>query len=105
MASLPSILTCDTAEILLVGYRFHPLDVLAVQRFLDGDMRHRRGGGGAMPMLVLPRAPDHVPGADFDLLFAFTLSPAAPGSHDQGLPEWMRMPVGACTRFECDRSA
>src|SRR3954471_9134383 len=39
--------------ILLVADFFHPLDRLAVEFFLDGDVRHRSGGGCAVPVLFV----------------------------------------------------
>src|SRR2546427_5931793 len=37
--------------VLLVGDLLHPIDDLPVELFLDGDVRHGRGGRCAMPML------------------------------------------------------
>src|SRR4051812_18017848 len=40
------------ALVLLVSDLFHPLNGFAVQRLLDGDMGHRSGRRGAVPVLL-----------------------------------------------------
>ena len=45
---------------MLVADVLRPVEVLAVQRLLDGDMRHRRRGRRAMPMLLTRGKPDHI---------------------------------------------
>ena len=62
------------APVLLVADLFHPVDDLAVELLLNGDMRHRRRRRGAVPMLLAGREPDHVAGPDF-------LDRAAPALH------------------------
>ena len=42
---------------------FHPGNVLAVKRFLYGDVDHDRGRAGAMPVLFVGRKPDNVASA------------------------------------------
>ena len=58
--SLPGALR--SAGVLLVADLLHPVDGLAVERFLDGDVRHRRGRRRAVPVLLAGREPDHVAG-------------------------------------------
>src|SRR3954469_20117584 len=48
--------------VLLVGDVLHPLDHLAVEPLLDGDVGHRRGGRRPVPVLLARREPDHVAG-------------------------------------------
>jgi len=38
--------------ILVVADFFHPVDDVAVELFLNGDMRHARGRRGSMPVLL-----------------------------------------------------
>jgi hypothetical protein len=45
---------------LLVVYRFHPVDIAAIDRLLDGDVGHGIGFGGAMPMFDARRNPDDI---------------------------------------------
>jgi hypothetical protein len=45
---------------LFVADLFQPVDGLAVELFLNGDVGHGRGGRGAMPVLLARRDPDHV---------------------------------------------
>jgi hypothetical protein len=67
---------------LLVAHLLHPFDGFAIERFLDGDVRHRRVGRGAVPVLLAGRKPDDVAGADFLNWTALALHPAAAEGHD-----------------------
>src|SRR5437870_148328 len=44
--------------VLFGAFLFHPVDGLAVEPLLNGDMRH---GRGAVPMFLPRLEPDHVP--------------------------------------------
>ena len=50
----------DLFAVLLVADVLHPVDDLAVLRFLNGDMRHRIDRRGAVPMFFAGRKPDDV---------------------------------------------
>jgi hypothetical protein len=52
-------------SILLVADLFHPVDILAVERFRDRDMGHRDSRCRAVPVLLAWRKPDDIAGADF----------------------------------------
>jgi hypothetical protein len=80
---------------LFVADLFHPVNHLAVEIFLNGDVRHGRGRRGAMPMLFARRKPDHVARPDFFNRAALALRPAATRRHDQGLAQRMRVPRGS----------
>src|SRR5438093_277197 len=73
--------------VLLVGDLFHPVDRLALEAFHDGDVRHRRGRRGAVPMLLTRRAPDHVAGADSLDRASPALNQAAARRDDQDLTQ------------------
>jgi DNA-binding transcriptional LysR family regulator len=45
------------SPVLFVADLFHPLDILAVHRFLNGDMRHRGRGRRPVPVLLPGRKP------------------------------------------------
>ena len=64
--------------VLLVRDMLHPLNHFAVQLFLQGNVRHRGGGGRAMPMLFVGRKPDHVTGVNLFHRAAFVLCPPQP---------------------------
>src|SRR5690242_197213 len=83
---------CCCGLIVFVVDLFHPFNDLAVQGFLNGDMRRRRCQRGAMPMLFSCRAPDHIAGSYFLFWGSFALHPTASRRDDQSLPERMRMP-------------
>src|SRR5436305_1785145 len=86
--------------ILLVADLFHPVDDLAVLLFLNGNMRHGSGGGGAVPVLLARREPDHITGADLLNQSTFALSPAASRCDDKSLTKRMRVPCGPRTRLK-----
>src|SRR4051812_23897098 len=78
--------------VLLVADVLEPVDRLAVELFLHGDVRHRGGGRGAVPVLFTRRKPDHVAWPDLFYRPAPALYPAAASRDDQRLPERMRVP-------------
>src|SRR5207248_3059417 len=88
--------------ILFIRNLFHPVDRLAVQRFLNSDMSHRGRRCRAVPMLLAGCKPDHITWPNFLDRAALALHPAEAGRDDQRLAEWMGMPGGAGTRLERD---
>ena len=93
---------CYPQPILFVADLLHPLDGLAVQRFLDGDVTHAGRGGRAVPVLLAGRNQITSPG-----LISSTGPPSRctqpkPGGDDQRLPERMGVPGGARARLESD---
>src|SRR5258708_31665898 len=69
-----------------------PIDNLAVELFLNGNMCHGRRRRGAMPVLLAGREPDHITRPDFLGRTAFALDPAAARRDDERLTERVRMP-------------
>jgi len=90
----------QSSLVLLVTDLFHPVDNLAVELFLNGDVRHGRGWRGPMPVLLAGREPDHITGPDLFDRSAFVLDPSAASRNDESLTEWMRMPCSPRTRLE-----
>src|SRR5215207_3997173 len=88
----PLLFLLQSLAVLLVGDVLHPLDHLAVERLLDGDVRHARSGRRPVPVLYPRREPDHVAGTDLLDRPALALHPAAAGRDDQGLAERVRVP-------------
>src|SRR4051794_28919708 len=98
-------ITCGMASpssVLLVGDVFEPVDGLAVELLLDGDVGHRRRGRRAVPVLFAGGEPHDVTGANLFNGSAPALDAAGPGGHDQRLAERMGMPRGACAWLECN---
>src|SRR5207244_8125181 len=91
--------------ILFVADLFHPIDNFSFERFLNGNMRHRRSRSSAVPMFFVRRKPDHIARPDFLDRSAFALRPPEARRYDQRLTYRMRMPGGASTRFERDARA
>src|SRR4051812_15478309 len=71
------------AGVLLVGDLLHPLDNLAIEVFLDGEVGHRGRRRRAMPVSLARRDPDHVSWPDFLDRSALDLYPPDAGRHDQ----------------------
>lgn len=83
----------------------HPVDDLAVELFLDGDMGHRRRRRCAVPMAFTRREPDDVAGADLLDGTAFALHATEARCDDQRLAERMGVPGGAGAGLEGDAGA
>src|SRR5438132_4051148 len=79
----------SSLAVLFVADFFHPVHDLAVECFLNGDMRHGCGGRRTMPMLFARRKPDHVAGVYLLDRASLALHPTATGGDDQRLAEGM----------------
>ena len=86
--------------ILFVADPFHPVDDLAVELFLNSDVRHGRSGCGSVPVFLAGREPDHITRPDLLDWSAFAPGPTAACRDDEGLTERMRMPRSPRTRIE-----
>src|SRR5882724_1131372 len=96
-ATFPSneIFMTKSLPVLLVADLIHPVDVLAVERFLHRDMRHAGGRRCAVPMFLAGRKPHHVAWPDLFNRSSFGLYPSKTSRDDQSLAERMRVPRGA----------
>src|SRR6267154_2769489 len=94
-----------SAAVLLVADLFHPVVVLAIERFRDSDMRHRGRRCGAVPVLLAGWKPDYIAGTDFFDRSALALRPAKARRDDEGLTERMGVPHGAGAGLEGDVTA
>src|SRR5256885_3024609 len=97
-----SALLFTRGVVLVVGDAFEPVDDLAVQLFLDGEVRHRGAGHRAVPVLFARRAPHYVAVPDHFDRPAPALHATVTGGHDQRLAERMRVPVAARAGLEGD---
>src|SRR2546428_12729192 len=84
---------------LIVADLFHPVDDLALECFLDGEVRHGAGRRRAVPMLFSRRTQDHISGIDLFHRTSPALHEAATGPHDARLTERMCMPCRAGPRL------
>ena len=91
--------------VLFVADLFHPLDDLAIERFLNGDVGHGCCRRSPMPVLQSWREPDHITVPDLLDRAALALRPTNTGCDNQRLTERMRVPRGARTRLERDARA
>src|SRR5204862_5458910 len=89
------------SSVLLVGDVFEPVDRLAIELLLDGDVRHGRCWRRAVPVLFARGKPHDVTGANLFNGSAPALDAAEPGCHDQRLAERMSVPGSACAWLEC----
>src|SRR3954471_4090473 len=71
-----------SAAILLVRNLLHPINGLAVELLLNGDVAHGRGRRGAVPMLLTRCEPHHVARPDLLNRAALTLNPAEARHHE-----------------------
>src|SRR3954470_15149187 len=91
-----------SAEVLFVADLLQPLDIFAVQGFLNGDVSHRGFVRGAVPVFLARRTGDDIAGADFLFRLTPALRPAKTAGDDQGLAARMRVPGAARAGLECD---
>lgn len=89
--------------ILLVGDFLHPCDRATVDRFGNGDMRHRILRRRAVPVFHPFRYPDDIALMHLLNRLALALDPAFALRHYQRLTQRMRMPRGACARLKGHR--
>jgi hypothetical protein len=83
--------------ILFVADLFHPLDDLPIEALLNGDVRHRCGRCGPVPVLLAGRKPGHITGPDLLDRSAVALNPTVASRDDESLTERMRKPL-QCVR-------
>src|SRR3989449_11475522 len=86
--------------VLLVADLFHPVHDLAVECFLNRDVRHGCGGRSTMPVLQSRRKPDHIAGTNLLNRTALALHPTNARSDNERLTTRMRVPRGARARLE-----
>jgi hypothetical protein len=87
-------------QILFVGHMLQPIHNFAVKLLLYGNVSHRRGRRGAMPMLFTGRKPNDITRMDVLDGAAFQLDPSSTGRYDQSLTKWMSVPRCACARLK-----
>src|SRR5215207_7903759 len=91
--------------VLFVGDLLHPVDGKAVECLLNGDVRHRRGRRGAVPVFLIGLEPDHISRMDFLDRAALALYQAAACRDDKDLAKWMGVPCRASAGLEGHRVA
>src|ERR1039457_6470630 len=91
--------------VLFVADLFHPVGTLAVQHLHNGDMGHRGGGCGAMPVLLTGREPDHISRPNFLNRAAPALYSTTTGRHNQGLSQRVCVPCCSSAGLEGDTGA
>src|SRR6266571_7804689 len=94
-----------SSAVLFIADFFHPINDIAVEIFLNGNVRHGRGRRRAVPMLLARRKPNHVARTNFFNRAAFALNASTAGSNNQSLAERMRVPSRACARLEGETCA
>src|SRR2546422_3322558 len=90
--------------VLFVADFFHPVGGLAVEPFLNGDVRHRRGCLRSMPMLFTGLDRDHITWSNFLDRTSPALYQAAASCHDKGLAQRVAMPSRPSARLKRDTS-
>src|SRR6478609_2399383 len=82
--------------VLVFAHLFHPINDLAVQLFLCGNVCHCDCWRRAMPMFFSRRKPYHITRANFFNRASLLLYPSEAGGHNQRLTEGMRVPRSSC---------
>src|SRR2546423_10546062 len=99
----PSLRCCigpPDVLLLLVADLFHPVHDLAIEVFLNGEVRHGGGCPGAVPMLLTGRDPDHVTGPNLLDRPAPAPRAAPPSRPHQGLAPRGGVPCRPRARLE-----
>ena len=81
---------------------FHPVNRLAIEPLLNGDVRHGGSWCGPMPVFLPRLEPDHIPLTNVFNRASPALCPAKALRHNQRLAQWMGMPGGPSTWLERD---
>src|SRR6266851_9870458 len=81
----------SSGPVLLVADLFHPVHGLAVELFLNGDVRHGGGRPSAVPMLLTRWKPDHVTGPDVLGWRSPALRETTASRHEQRLTKRVRV--------------
>ena len=88
--------------ILPIRHVLHPLHHFSIEALLNRDVSHPRRGRRSVPVLLVRWEPHNISRTNFLHRAAFTLGPATTRSHDERLPERMRVPCGPCAWFKSD---
>ena len=97
-----AIRAATSAGVLFVAHLFHPVDRFAVELFLNGDMGHRRGWSGAVPMLLTRRNPHYVTRSNYLDRTSPALCSATTSGHYQSLPQRVGVPRRSSAGLERD---
>src|SRR5437016_5779047 len=88
--------------ILFVADFLHPVNGLAVEPFLNGNVCHGGRWRGPVPVFLAGRERDHVTGANLLDRAAQALRASAARRHDEPLTEWVGVPCGPRAGLERD---
>ena len=97
-----SALSPTPRAVLFVADLLHPVDDLALEFLLDGDVRHRAVRRGAVPMLLSGRTRDHISGMNLFDRTSLALHEASTLRHNERLTQGMVVPSRAGARLEGD---
>ena len=90
------------------AHLFHPVRAPAADMFHNSDMRHGRGGRGAMPVLFAGLDPDNVARPDLPDRTTPASDKTAASRRDQCLAQRVRVPCRPSARFkrhQCAKNA
>src|SRR5438309_801992 len=95
----------DSTLVLFGGDVLHPVDDLAVESFLNGDVSHAGDGCGSVPRLLSRCERHDISWVNLLDGTAFALRPSAACGDDEGLAEWVGVPCGAGSGLEGNAGA
>src|SRR2546421_9985426 len=104
-ASATVVVEAALLAVLFVADLLHPVNRLAVEPLLNGDVGHSCGWCGPVPMFLPRREPDHVPWMNVLDGTTPALNPARACRHNQSLAQRVGVPGGPSTWLERDTGA
>lgn len=84
---------------MFVADLLHPVNSLAVETFLNGNVRHGGSWAGPVPVFLTRLEPDHVARSNFLDRATPALRATEALRHNQGLAQRVSMPVGVSARL------
>src|SRR5947199_9941341 len=88
--------------VLFGAFLFHPVNRLAVEPLLNGDVCHGGSWCGPVPMFLPWWEPNHVPGTNVFNRASPELCPTTASRHNQGLAQRVGVPGGPSPGLEGD---
>src|SRR5438067_1924594 len=102
LASATVVAETALLAVLFVADLLHPVNRLAVESLLNGDVCHGGDRCGPMPVLLPWREPNHIPRTNVFNRASPALCPTTASRHNQSLAQRVGVPCGSSTWLERD---
>src|SRR2546430_6798582 len=100
LASATVVVEAALLAVLFVADLLHPVNRLAVETLLNGDVCHGGGGGCPTPMFLPLGEPDHLPPTNVFKPASPAPAPTTTSHHNQNLAHRVGAPGGPSPRLE-----